>query len=195
MGGMRQISTVRDARSIERLQREYAELDAQAGALKIRRQKAAQHADLIARIRSVDAQADQLRSSWLAVVDPFGQLAHGDQEPAIAAFTEWTALEPKNPDPWMARGFAYWQMGQLNRALADFDLAVKLGGPMLSNSLAARGGLLFVMRRPKEAMADFGKAPTKGSVWPGSNSIRRNNRCGSTGKTSTAIQPPSPRRR
>ncbi|HVX63374.1 MAG TPA: tetratricopeptide repeat protein, partial [Pirellulales bacterium] len=87
-----------------------------------------------------------------------GQLDHGDEDSALASFTEWTVLEPERPGPWLARGFAYWQLGQFDNALADFNTAVKLAGPMLTNSLAARGGLLHAMQRSKEAMSDFGEA-------------------------------------
>ncbi len=148
-----------NAAAVTSLQNEYALLDAQAAELKVLRQKqAAQQEELFAKLKRADDESAELRSNWLVIVDPFGQLDYGDPEAAIAAFSEWTALEPKSPGSWLARGFAYWQLNRLEDALADFNLAVKIGGPMSSNSLAARGGLLHVMQRPKEAMADFGRA-------------------------------------
>ncbi|HXT58067.1 MAG TPA: tetratricopeptide repeat protein, partial [Pirellulales bacterium] len=138
---------------------EYAALDAQASAVKLGlEQLQTQYASVAEQLKEADAEAVQLRSAWLAVVDPFGQLDSGDKDSAIAAFTEWVTLEPKAPWAWLARGFAYWQLGRLDEALSDFNAAVNLQGPMVSNSLAARGGLLHAMHKSKEAMTDFGKA-------------------------------------
>lgn len=157
--GIAQTSVVRDAGLIQSLMQQYAALDGEASQLKIKRQKqAAEQEELTAKIKQVDEQAAELRSSWLAAVDPFGQLDRGDEDAALASFTEWTTLEPERPGPWLARGFAYWQLGQFDKALGDFNMAVKLAGPMLTNSLSARGGLLYAMQRSKEAMADFGQA-------------------------------------
>ena len=134
-----QTGVVRDAALIQSLMQQYATLDGEASQLKIKRkQQATDHAELMAKVKQVDEQAAELRSSWLAVVDPFGQLEHGDEDSALASFTEWTVLEPERPGPWLARGFAYWQLRQFDNALADFNTAVKLAGPMLTNSLAAR---------------------------------------------------------
>lgn len=157
--GLAQTMTVRDPDRIQDLMEGYALLERHAAALKVQRQQqAAEEAELMAKIKKVRDRADQLRSSWLAVVDPFGHLDQGDEETALTAFTEWTTLEPKNPGPWLARGFAYWQLKRFDDALKDFDVAVKLAGPMLSNSLAVHGGLLHAVGRSKEAMAEFGKA-------------------------------------
>ena len=139
--------------------REIADLTTEAGLIRAQLVELnARQASVAEQIKQLVAEADQLRSRWLAVVDPFGQLDRGEEETAIAAFTEWITLEPKAPWVWLARGFAYWQLGKLEAALDDFNAAVRLEGPALSNSLAARGGLLHALGRPKEAMADFGKA-------------------------------------
>src|SRR6185437_7111048 len=103
---------------------EYAALDAQASAVKLGlEQLQTQYASVAEQLKEADAEAVQLRSAWLAVVDPFGQLDSGDKDSAIAAFTEWVTLEPKAPWAWLARGFAYWQLGRLDEALSDFNAA------------------------------------------------------------------------
>lgn len=117
-----------------------------------------QRAGVVEKLNALQVQADQLRSRWLAVLDPFGSLDRGEEQEALAAFNEWVRLQPDAPWAWLARGFAYWQLGKLDAAFSDFNQAVNLKGPALSNSLAARGGLLHAMGRKKEAMADFGKA-------------------------------------
>ncbi|HVX63396.1 MAG TPA: hypothetical protein VHC19_22435, partial [Pirellulales bacterium] len=114
-----QIGLAGNATLIQSLMRQYAALDGEASQLKIQRQQqAAEQAELMAKAKKVDEQAAELRSTWLAVVDPFGQLDHGDEDSALASFTEWTVLEPERPGPWLARGFAYWQLGQFDNALA-----------------------------------------------------------------------------
>lgn len=117
-----------------------------------------ERAGVVEKINAYYAEADQLRSRWLAVVDPFGRLDRGEEESAIAAFSEWVRLQPDAPWAWLARGFAFWQLGKDDAAFTDFNQAVSLKGPAISNSLAARGGLLHAMGRSKDAMADFGKA-------------------------------------
>lgn len=113
---------------------------------------------VVEKLNSLQVQADQLRSRWLAVLDPFGSLDRGEEQEAMAAFNEWVRLQPDAPWAWLARGFANWQLGDHDAAFSDFNQAVNLKGPALSNSLAARGGLLHAMGRAKEALADFGKA-------------------------------------
>ncbi len=147
------------AQGRELLRKRYATADARASKVVAERQQlAAQYDELTAQMKANLAQSDALRLEFLELVDPFGALARGDREFAITAFGEWITLDGKNPGAFMARAFALWQIGELEKALRDFDAAVNLGGPMLPGALASRGGLLHALGRRKEANADFGKS-------------------------------------
>lgn len=109
-------------------------------------------------VRQVYAEADQLRIEWLRLMDPFGRFAQAEHEAAILIFTEWIILDGQNSGAFLARGFAYWQLQEFDKALADFDRAVQLGGPLAVPALAGRGGLRHAMGNRREGLVDLGRA-------------------------------------
>ena len=64
-------------------------------------------------------EAEQLRAEWLLAMDAFGNLVRGEYEAAVATFSQWAALEPINPAPYVARGIAHFNAGKDASADAD----------------------------------------------------------------------------
>jgi tetratricopeptide (TPR) repeat protein len=104
------------------------------------------------------AEANQLRKEWIDLADPFGKFSRREHEEAIRTFTEWIVLDGQNSAAFFARGIAYWQLGKLDKAYADFDRAYQLGQQFGPLSLAARGAIQHALGKKKEGLADLGKA-------------------------------------
>jgi len=84
-------------------------------------------------------------------------LQSGNAAEAVAILSHATALVPDRPYYALAynnRGIAYTSLGKLDEALADFDKALKLGGPR-SDVLLQRANILFNLGRNSEAISDY----------------------------------------
>ena len=98
------------------------------------------------RIAGIDAHC-------LAVVGG-GTVVHALGSPGIAAIDQTIALDPDEAIPRNNRGDAYYQMGQVDRAMDDFNAAIKLD-PTYVDALNNRG-LAYMGRGAYDlAIADF----------------------------------------
>jgi tetratricopeptide (TPR) repeat protein len=117
-----------------------------------------QGAPLLASVNKLYGEAAALKAQWWAFTDAQGALTRKEQQAVIAPLTEWIAADKGNACARLTRGFAYWKLGDLKKALGDFNAALDSAGPLMTTVLSARGGLLCAMRKQKEGMADFAKA-------------------------------------
>jgi tetratricopeptide (TPR) repeat protein len=96
-------------------------------------------------------------------------------------------IDAENAGAFLARGFAYYRIGQSPMAMLDFQRAVQLGGPLLPVALAARGLLLCKSGDGRKGMAEFGRAikldKTNGLVY-----LLRANAFSNDGKFLSAVQ-------
>lgn len=145
------------AQTIQQLEAEYAQLDAEAACLQVL--AAGTDLELIRCKRQLDrlyAEASQLRREFLRLLDPFGHLQTGDRDSAINAFTAWILLDAQNAMAYIARGLAHVQFAEYQAALADFDRAVTLGGNApAAEACAARAWLRAYLGEKKASEADF----------------------------------------
>lgn len=74
---------------------------------------------------TIDDPARSLRSCGATLSDGLARAWQGDSDAAIAAFDTMIAREPKLGAAYLNRGLAYWRLGDLARATADLDLAVR----------------------------------------------------------------------
>ena len=74
---------------------------------------------------TVDDPAQSLRGCGAALSGGLAKAWQGDGEAAIAAFDGAIAREPKLGAAYLNRGLAHWRSGNLARATADLDLAVR----------------------------------------------------------------------
>jgi len=102
-------------------------------------------------------EADRLRDEWLSLCDPWGKLARGEQEQAIAVFSEWIALDASNPCSYLARGFAYLNTGKYDLATNDFERAMAIDSAVSSLALCGRGRAVALAGDARRAMADFNR--------------------------------------
>ncbi len=74
---------------------------------------------------TVDDPAQRVRGCGAAISDGLTKAWQGDWDAAIAAFDAAIAREPKLGAAYLNRGLAHWRSGDLARATADLDLAVR----------------------------------------------------------------------
>jgi tetratricopeptide (TPR) repeat protein len=120
------------------------------------------------------AQADPLAKldpKFQALIKSGNDKAHNkDFDGAIADFTEAIKLSRDMPDqvragPYINRGMAYADKGDLDAGLADLNQAIKIQ----SNSFFAyqdRGEIYRKRNEPEKALADFAKAIKLNSSFP-----------------------------
>jgi tetratricopeptide (TPR) repeat protein len=97
--------------------------------------------------------------------EPFGQrgLIFGQMGlylQAVADLTECLQLSPEGPtavDAHINRGYAYVQLKQLDKALADYNEALRIN-PRSAIALEYRAGIYFQQSKLKEALAEFNEA-------------------------------------
>jgi tetratricopeptide (TPR) repeat protein len=90
---------------------------------------------------------------------------------AITDLNEAVKLEPRNPDPYLARGETEQVQARYDDALRDFDEYSKLA-PRDARGLIGRGLVLEATGRKKEALAALESAATLDSVNPRVLAIR-----------------------
>jgi tetratricopeptide (TPR) repeat protein len=81
--------------------------------------------------------------------------AKGDE--AIAACSRLSALDPKNAFPYYNRGLAYYQKGDYNRAIADYDQAIRVD-PNYALAYNDRGLAYYQKGDYDRAIADYDQA-------------------------------------
>jgi tetratricopeptide (TPR) repeat protein len=78
-------------------------------------------------------------------------LKKGDNDRAIADFTQAIQLDPKNADAYVKRGFGYSKKGDNDRAIADFTHAIQLD-PKNADAYEGRGnGYLINAAKEKDS--------------------------------------------
>jgi hypothetical protein len=113
--------------TISACQLRYAALDAEAARQRVYGSRLEAERDAMQRdVLELREQADSLRSQWLAAIDAYGKLARGEDETAVAAFSEWIVLEADNPQPYFMRGLVHLNTGRKSLADADFNQAMRL---------------------------------------------------------------------
>lgn len=108
---------------------------------------------------------------------------HGEIEKALTLYSQAIQLDSKSANAFVGRALVYEEFGKLDRALADFTAATKIGDiTQKSNWLAIRkrADLNQSLHRYKEAIDDYGKiikaAPTDGLYFSrGSCYLKLNN--------------------
>jgi len=110
------------------------------------------------KFRRLYVEADSLRKEWLGLMDPFGRLAAGEHETAIAILTEWIVLDTGFWLAYLARGYAYLTLGEPEKALSDFETASRLDSSVSPVTLAASGKAVGVMGKYRSSLAKFGEA-------------------------------------
>lgn len=73
---------------------------------------------------------------------------------AIEAFTKVIKLNPKNADAYNNRGLAYWRQGKNKKALADANMAIKIGGDR-PEYLINRANHLKALKRYDDALKTY----------------------------------------
>ena len=81
----------------------------------------------------------------------------GEFAAAVVLNTELLQLKPADPRIYYNRGNAYYKMRDLERALADFNEALKIA-PKLYFALMSRGNVYSQKQRFDEAIADYDRA-------------------------------------
>ena len=116
-----------------------------------------QIAHLGSEIVRAENQQRQLRQEWLRVADPFGDRSRRSHEEAIEVFSEWVAVDSRNPDAFVGRSFAYISIGNFQNAIADATKALELD----SAHSAAHAALAFALHSAGQktaAMASIGRS-------------------------------------
>lgn len=103
-------------------------------------------------------ECNDLRRQWVLVVDPFGKLPKAEHVAAIKLLTEWIAADHTNASAYLARGHAYDATGESDKAVADFNSAIRIGGGVKSLALAVKGNLEHRLGNKAAAISDMGKA-------------------------------------
>lgn len=76
--------------------------------------------------------------------------------PAIECYTRAIKKDPTLFSAWANRGMCWHQLGQPQKALADYDQAFRIGTPELRSIIKVNRGVLYSsVRRYDEALADF----------------------------------------
>ena len=94
--------------------------------------------------------------------------SRGDQQRALADFSEAIRLAPDNPFPYYNRGNAYYDRKEYARALADFDAAIERG-PELALAYYNRGLVHQKLGHRDKSIEDYQKAL---SLDPGSQAAK-----------------------
>lgn len=84
-------------------------------------------------------------------------LATDNPEETIAHLTHALLVDASDYEAWLARGEAYYQTGDYEAALADFNQALRLH-PNNPFAYAGRGVVLKALGRDEEALQDFERA-------------------------------------
>jgi serine/threonine-protein kinase len=105
--------------------------------------------------RAIAIAADQAMSQ-LALGD-YQRLVHVDYGRALAAYREARRLAPGNPDVLSSMANTEWQLGRIDAAIADVQLATTLD-PRSANAARRFGSLLTWARRHAEARVVLDRA-------------------------------------
>lgn len=76
---------------------------------------------------------------------------------AIECLTKAIAIDPKHERSYSLRGYCYHSMVQYNKALADFEMALKLGSEVADESYYYMGWTYYDMEKYEEAIICFTK--------------------------------------
>jgi lipoprotein NlpI len=87
----------------------------------------------------------------------FAYLSKGDNDRAIADFTEAARLVPTFPYAFVGRGLAYRLKGDNDRAIDDYNEAIRLD-PTTALAYVARGRSYLFAGSVDQALADFNEA-------------------------------------
>jgi tetratricopeptide (TPR) repeat protein len=80
-----------------------------------------------------------------------------DLDKAVSCFTAAIRLNPKAPNAFVARGYAYYLKKDNDKAMADLDEAIRLD-PKNAMAYADRGNVHLEMKDYARALADFDEA-------------------------------------
>ena len=77
---------------------------------------------------------------------------------AIECFTKAIEIDPKHAEAYDYRGYCYYRMVQYEEALADFEMALKLGSKFSEVGYYYMGNTYHEMENYEEAIKSFTKA-------------------------------------
>jgi len=102
--------------------------------------------------------AERVTESWVGLCDPFGRLPKAAQQRLVDRAGQWMGQEGQLWLPYMARAFAYINLGQYELAMGDIERLRQLNSAMNGFAAASRGHIFTKQGDLKKAMAEFGKA-------------------------------------
>ena len=77
---------------------------------------------------------------------------------ALSDFNSAVQVEPLSYEPYLARAVTYFDAGQLDRALADFQSAMRMPTANMQALLRSRCQFLARIGRPQDGLADCDKS-------------------------------------
>ncbi len=83
----------------------------------------------------------------------------GRYDEAIVEYTRSINLQPRNPDAYLGRAYAYQQLRQYDNALADYTRATEVD-PKDPHTFLARGLFYDFLGKPQQAIEDYNRALT-----------------------------------
>jgi tetratricopeptide (TPR) repeat protein len=81
----------------------------------------------------------------------------GRYDEAIVEYTRSINLQPRNPEPYLGRAYAYQKKGQYDYALADYTRATEVD-PKDPHTFLARGLFYDFLGKPQQAIEDYNRA-------------------------------------
>src|SRR5690606_4904899 len=106
-------------------------------------------------------QGENLRSEWVAQLDPFGRLPPSSHIGTLETLQSWIDRDPEFAGGYLAQGFASMNIGQMELAINDFGKAADLDINAEPLARAALGIALSRVGLQQEAQTEFGRALAK----------------------------------
>jgi putative serine protease PepD len=110
----------------------------------------------MAQLAALYGEANALRSEFLKIIDPFGQLARGDAEAAVEELNAWVVRDRSNPFAYAVRAVLYAELGRFSEAMADCNRINAL--KWAPEARFATGYVQWRQGNARQAIAEFNKA-------------------------------------